>query len=33
MKLTEKQDFKFLKGIAFGELEGDGTSHLKKKIA
>ena len=28
MQLTEKQDFTSLKGIAFGELEGDGTWHL-----
>jgi hypothetical protein len=25
MQLTEKEDFRRLKGIAFGELEGDGT--------
>ncbi len=25
MKLVEKQDFKLLRGLAFGELEGEGT--------
>ncbi len=28
MQLTEKEDFSLLKGIAFGELEGDGTWHF-----
>jgi hypothetical protein len=31
MQLTAKEDFKFLKGIAFGELEGDGTWHFKEE--
>lgn len=31
MKLVEKEDHKFLKGIAFGELEGDGTWFFKEE--
>ena len=31
MQLTEKRDFIFLKGIAFGELEGDGTWHFSEE--
>jgi len=31
MKLTEKKDFEFLKGVAFGELEGDGTWFFKEE--
>jgi hypothetical protein len=30
MKLVEKQDFKFLKGIAYGELEGEGIWFLEE---
>lgn len=31
MKLIDKNDFDFLKGIAFGELEGEGTWHFKEE--
>jgi hypothetical protein len=31
MQLIAKEDFKFLKGIAFGELEGDGTWYFKEE--
>ena len=31
MKLVEKEDFKFLKGIAFGELEGEGAWHFMEQ--
>ncbi len=31
MQLTEKQDLVLLKGIAFGELEGDGTWHFSEE--
>ena len=31
MKLTEKEGYQFLKGIAFGELEGDGTWFFKEE--
>jgi hypothetical protein len=31
MKLTEKQDFRLLKGVAFGELEGEGTWHFEEQ--
>jgi uncharacterized membrane protein len=30
-KLVEKEDFKFLKGIAFGELEGEGIWHFTEE--
>ena len=31
MQLVEKEDFKFLRGIAFGELEGEGTWYFKEE--
>jgi hypothetical protein len=31
MKLVEKTDHKLLRGIAFGELEGDGTWHFNEE--
>jgi hypothetical protein len=31
LKITAKEDFKFLHGIAFGELEGDGTWFFKEE--
>ncbi|MBV9961999.1 MAG: SRPBCC family protein [Parafilimonas sp.] len=33
MQLIEKRDFVFLKGIAVGELEGDGTWYFKEENA
>ncbi len=30
-KLTEREDYKLLHGVAFGELEGDGTWHFYHK--
>jgi hypothetical protein len=31
MELIDKKDFDFLKGIAFGELEGNGTWYFKEE--